>query len=109
MKTRYWLDSIYSLPFGHPWINKIELKQMTLEEAVKALKGNDEDYKHELDVQFMEEIIKRKEEERKLKEEEEKRLIFPYVSAAGLTNNQLMLIASKFENNYKVKYEMKSK
>ena len=29
---RYWLDSIYSLPFGHPWINKIENGRMKIED-----------------------------------------------------------------------------
>ena len=36
---RYWLDSIYSLPFGHPWIAKIENGTMKIEEAIAQLVG----------------------------------------------------------------------
>ena len=25
---RYWLDSMYSLPFGHPWISEIEKNEL---------------------------------------------------------------------------------
>ena len=71
---------------------------MTLEEAVKALKGNDEDYKHELNVQVMEEIRKQK--------EEEERSMFPYTCANNLTKDQLSSIAYKYANNYKVEYKM---
>ena len=38
---RYWLDSIYSLPYGHPWIAKIEAGTMRIEDAVDHLKGTD--------------------------------------------------------------------
>ena len=38
---RYWLDSIYSLPYGHPWIAKIEAGTMRIEEAVDRLRGTD--------------------------------------------------------------------
>lgn len=44
---RYWLDSIYSLPFSHPWINKIENGTMKIEDAVAQLRGED-NYKYEL-------------------------------------------------------------
>ena len=38
---RYWLDSIYSLPYGHPWIAKIEAGTMRIEDAVDHLGGID--------------------------------------------------------------------
>ncbi len=38
---RYWLNSIYSIPFGHPWIKKIEDKEMSDEEAINHLRGED--------------------------------------------------------------------
>ena len=38
---RYWLDSIYSLPYGHPQITKIEAGTMRIEDAVDHLKGTD--------------------------------------------------------------------
>jgi len=38
---RYWLDSIYSLPYGHPWIAKIKAGTMRNEEAVDRLRGTD--------------------------------------------------------------------
>ena len=42
---RYWLDSIYSIPFGHPWIEKIEKGKMEIDEAVKRMmKGDKYDY-----------------------------------------------------------------
>ena len=44
---RYWLDSIYSIPFGHPWIKKIENGTMKIEDAVAQLRGED-NYTYEL-------------------------------------------------------------
>ncbi len=38
---RYWLNSIYSIPFGHPWVKKIEDGEMSDEEAINRLKGED--------------------------------------------------------------------
>ena len=38
---RYWLDSIYSLPYGHPWIPKIEDHSMRIEDVVHHLRGTD--------------------------------------------------------------------
>ena len=38
---RYWLDSVYSIPFGHPWIKKIENGTMKIEDAVVQLRGED--------------------------------------------------------------------
>ncbi len=38
---RYCLNSIYSLPFCHPWINKIEAGEMSNEEAINYLRGED--------------------------------------------------------------------
>ena len=38
---RYWLDSIYSLPYGHPWIAKIEAGTMRIEDAVDHLRDTD--------------------------------------------------------------------
>ena len=38
---RYWLDSIYSLPYGHPWIPKIKAGTMRIEDIVHNLRGTD--------------------------------------------------------------------
>ena len=38
---RYWLDSIYSLPYGHPWIAKIEERSMSIEDVVDHLRDTD--------------------------------------------------------------------
>jgi len=38
---RYWLDSIYSLPYGHPWITKIEDHSMKIEDVVDHLRDTD--------------------------------------------------------------------
>ncbi len=38
---RYCLNSLYSLPFGHPWINKIETEEMSNEEVINNLRGED--------------------------------------------------------------------
>ena len=46
---RYWLDSIYSLPFGHPWIQKIENGTMKIEDVVSQLRGEDE-YTYDLNA-----------------------------------------------------------
>ena len=46
---RYWLDSIYSLPYGHPWIAKIKAGAMRIEEAVDYLRGTD-NYKYKLNA-----------------------------------------------------------
>jgi len=39
---RYWLDSIYSLPYGHPWIEDIVSGKVSINDIVKRIKGNDE-------------------------------------------------------------------
>ena len=57
---RYWLDSIYSLPFGHPWIEKIERGIMKIEEAVSRMMGGDK-YNCKLSVYN---TLKEKEEEK---------------------------------------------
>jgi hypothetical protein len=75
---RYWLDSIYSLPFGHPWINKIEEGTMKVQEVVDKIKGNDK-YDYELN----EATIEKKDSLRK------------YFSATNLNKDQLKDIAMK--------------
>ena len=49
MRTRYWLDSIYSLPYGHPWIAKIGAGTMRIEDAVEHLRDTD-NYTYKLNV-----------------------------------------------------------
>ena len=49
---RYWLDSIYSLPYGHPWIAKIEDHSMRIEDAVDHLRDTD-NYKYKLNAHEM--------------------------------------------------------
>ena len=39
---RYWLDSIYSLPYGHPWIEDVVSKRISINEVVKRLQGDDQ-------------------------------------------------------------------
>ena len=39
---RYWLDSIYSLPYGHPWIEEVASGKSSISDVVKRLQGNDE-------------------------------------------------------------------
>ncbi len=38
---RYWLNSIYSLLYGHPQIDKIEAGEMSNEEAINHMRGED--------------------------------------------------------------------
>ena len=46
---RYWLNSIYSLPYGPPWIAKIEAGTMRIEDAVGHLRDTD-NYTYKLNV-----------------------------------------------------------
>ena len=62
---RYWLDSIYSLPFGHPWIAKIENGTMKIEDAVNKLTGKD-NYNCKLNVYN---ALSEKEEQKKKEDE----------------------------------------
>ena len=58
---RYWLDSIYSLPYGHPWIQKIETDRMKIEDVVAILQGEDK-YTYELNAYKLQEEAKQKNE-----------------------------------------------
>ena len=102
----YWLDSIYSISFGDPWIKKIESKQMTEEDAVNALIGND-DYKYELNINNLDDERKLKEEEEKKKKDEEEAAL-KQLFATNLSKKQLEKIASKYENNINVRCDMKN-
>ena len=52
---RYWLDSIYSLPYGHPWIEDIISKRSTVNNVVKKLQGDDQ-YEYVLNAQKYDEM-----------------------------------------------------
>ena len=58
---RYWLDSIYSLPFGHPWIEKIEKDKLKISEVIDIITS--EEYTYELSVFNKKREEKEKEEE----------------------------------------------
>ena len=47
---RYWLDSIYSLPYGHPWIEDVTTGKTSINDVVKRLKGSD-DYVYNLNAE----------------------------------------------------------
>ena len=47
---RYWLDSIYSLPYGHPWIEEITSGRLSINDVIKRLQGNDE-YEYKLNAE----------------------------------------------------------
>ena len=91
---RYWLDSIYSLPFGHPWIQKIENGTMNIEDAVAQLRGHD-NYTYELCAYKVQEDKKQKQQENKVYHQ--------YISVTNLTDEQLDIVATngnfKFEVN----------
>ena len=57
---RYWLDSIYSLPYGHPLIEEYVAGKVTLTEMINKIKGND-NYNYELNAQKFD-IIKKEQE-----------------------------------------------
>ena len=54
---RYWLDSIYSLPYGHPWIEEIVSGKVSINDIVKKIKGNDP-YEYELNAEKFDKIRK---------------------------------------------------
>lgn len=81
---RSWLDSIYSLPFGHPWINKIENGIMKIEDAVDQLRGED-NYTYELNAYKQEQN----------KKEKQTKTAELYVSVTNLSEEQLKNISDK--------------
>ena len=78
---RYWLDSIYSLPFGHPWINKIENGSMRIEDAVDQIKGDD-NYTYELNAYNLE-------DDKKIKQQSSQ----GYISLTNPTEEKLNIVA----------------
>jgi len=54
---RYWLDSIYSLPYGHPWIEEIVSGRVSINDVVRKIKGNDQ-YVYELNAEKFDHIRK---------------------------------------------------
>ena len=90
---RYWIDSIYSIPFGHPWIEKIEKGKMGIDEAVERIMKRDK-YNYELSA---ENTLKKKEQE----EQREREINESYrqkvfkegdITITGLTFNQLQKV-----------------
>ena len=94
---RYWLDSIYSLPFGHPWIKKIENGTMKLEDAVDQLRGED-NYTYELNAYKLE--VEKKEKTYTLSN--------GYTDIINLTEDQLNLVTDNCNGNLKIKKEMEA-
>ena len=90
---RYWLDSIYSLPFGHPWIQKIENGIVKIEDVISHLRGED-DYTYELNAYKIQEH----------KEHPNNKVSNGYISITNLTDDQLDIISS----NSKFKSEMEN-
>ena len=84
---RYWLDSIYSLPFGHPLIKEIG-KTITVEDVIDKIKGKD-NYSYELNAYKLEYLRKQKEEELKKNKQNE----LSYISATNLNENHLEVLA----------------
>jgi hypothetical protein len=82
---RYWLDSIYSIPYGHPWIEKIENGIMKIEDAVKQLRGED-DYTYELNAYKVQQSQKQKQQENQVSGR--------YISVTNLTEQQLNFLAA---------------
>ena len=54
---RDWLDSIYSLPYGHPWIEDIVSKRSTVNDVVKRLQCDD-NYDYTLNAEMFDKIRK---------------------------------------------------
>ena len=54
---RYWLDSIYSLPYGHPWIEDIVSSKTTIHEVVKRFQG-EEKYEYKLNAEKFDKVRK---------------------------------------------------
>lgn len=86
---RYWLDSIYSLPFGHPWIQKIENGSMKIENVISHPRGED-DYTYELNAYKIQEHKK-----------QQNKISNGYISITNLTDDQLDVISSngKFKSD----------
>ena len=93
---RYWLDSIYSIPYGHPWIKKIESDEMKIEEAIDKLASSHE-YTYELCGYKKKEVDDKKEEEELMREEEAKKNIISNeeVIVTNLNKKELEIIGDK--------------
>ena len=85
---RYWLDSIYSLPFGHPWINKIENGSMRIEDAVNQIKGDDK-YTYELNAYNLG-------DDKKIKRQSSQ----GYISLTNPTEEQLNIVADRRKTDF---------
>ena len=91
---KYWLDSIYSFPFGHLWIAKIEKGIMRIEDSADHLRGTD-NYTYKLNVYDASvEKQRRKEKEHQIKESyREKVTKDGHISITNVTLDQLSLVS----------------
>ena len=95
----YWLDSTYSLPFGHPLIKKV--KKGEGEAVLKLLQGND-NYSYELNAYKIENFKsheRRIESERMIEDEEEEKKnrnkILSNISSSNLNDSHIQVIKNE--------------